>query len=218
MILTVTLNPAVDKTVYIPGFAVNEVNRVQHVILDPGGKGINVSKSVQALGGETLCLSILGGETGSYIKSALDEMGLSNDVVWSNHATRTNMKIVDLHLGTNTDINEAGAAVSKETLDTLWEMLKQAAKPGDIVVFAGKNPPGTPENLLAQWTGQLRQMGVRVCLDTVAEPMQLAVKEKPDVIKPNLEELQQLLGKTLQTDQIVDAARELTACGVGPEP
>ena len=81
MIITVTLNPALDKTVVLPGFAVNTVNRVESTRLDPGGKGINVSKSVQALGGKTLAIGVLGGGAGGYIKSALDVLGIENDMV-----------------------------------------------------------------------------------------------------------------------------------------
>ena len=215
MIITVTLNPAVDKTLMIPRFAVNEVNRVKETVMDPGGKGINVSKSVHALGGDTLCMGILGGETGTYIQKALYAMGLRQNMVMTGIPTRTNIKIVDLDLGTNTDINEPGAPVSAETLEALWNKLCAVAKPGDIVVFAGKNPPGTPDDTLAKWTRSLTEKGVSVFLDTVGEPMLLAMKEKPALIKPNREELEQLVGKELPTEEeILLAARQLNAQGI----
>lgn len=216
MVITVTLNPAVDKTVFVPGFSVNAVNRVEQIILDPGGKGINVSKSVQALGGKTVCLGILGGSTGSYIRSALDQMNVPHNMTESDSATRTNTKIVDLKLGTNTDVNEPGAAITQEQLEDVWNKLVCAAEAGDTVVFAGKNPPGTPEDLLALWTKELRKKNIRVGLDTVGIPMKLALREKPDIIKPNLEELALLIGKEPTGDaQVLDAARELTMDGVG---
>ena len=149
MIITVTLNPALDKTVTLPGFAVNTVNRVQKIRLDPGGKGINVSKTVKALGGNTLSIGILGGASGGYIKSALDRMNLPNDMVITGEATRTNIKIVDPVLMTNTDINEAGGPVSQQMLLAVWEKLTNVVKPGDTVVFAGKNPPGMEDGLMA---------------------------------------------------------------------
>lgn len=215
MIITVTLNPAVDKTLLVPGFAVDEVNRVQEVLMDPGGKGINVSKSVQALGGDTMCLGILGGETGNFIKTALDALKLRHDFVDSGIATRTNTKIVDLRLGTNTDINEAGAPAAPWMIDAMTEKLLSTAKSGDTVVIAGKNPPQTPSELLAVWTKQLRQIGVRVCVDTVGEPMRLALREKPAVIKPNKEELCELMGRSLISDEdVIHAAKELVASGV----
>ena len=215
MVITVTLNPAVDKTLIVPGFAVDAVNRVEEILLDPGGKGINVSKSVQALGGETLCIGILGGDTGSYIRQALDEMKLKHDMVLSHCPTRTNTKIVDLKLGTNTDINEAGAPITEQLLDSVWEKLCAAAKAGDTVVIAGRNPPGTPDVLLARWTRQLCQKGVRVCLDTVGLPMTLAVQERPSVIKPNREELSAFTGKIFADDiEVLAAAKELVDSGI----
>ena len=148
MIITVTLNPALDKMVILPGFAVNTVNRVQSIRLDPGGKGINVSKSVQALGGKTLAITALGGGSGGYIKAALDALGLPNDPVITDQVTRTNLKIVDPVLGTNTDINEPGKPLSQQALDSIWEKLSRAVQPGDTVVFAGKNPPEMADDLL----------------------------------------------------------------------
>lgn len=216
MIITVTLNPALDKTVTLPGFAVNTVNRVQNVCLDPGGKGINVSKSVHALGGKTLAISVLGGAAGGYIKTALDAIGLANEAVLVEAVTRTNLKVVDPVLGTNTDINEAGSPVSPETLQRVWQKVLHAARPGDTVVFAGKNPPEMDDGLLAQWIRQLKSLDVRVCVDTVGDPMRLALKEKPDIIKPNREELSELLGRELRTvGDIYTASRELVEQGVG---
>lgn len=215
MIITVTMNPAVDKTLFIPCFSVNEVNRVQSVRMDPGGKGINVSKAAQVLGADTICLGILGGETGAYIRTALERKGLKCDMVCAEQTTRTNIKIVDLEKGTNTDINEAGEPVSDRVLEQLHQRITDLAKPGDTVVFAGKNPPGTPVDLLARWTRQLRAAGVRVCLDTVGEPMRLALQEAPSVIKPNQEELSEILGKTLATEQeVIEGAQQMLAMGL----
>lgn len=216
MILTVTLNPALDKTVTLPGFAVNTVNRVQSARLDPGGKGINVSKTVRALGGQTLVLGVLGGAAGGYIKTALDRMGLANDMVLTEEVTRTNIKIVDPILQTSTDINEAGGSVSQETLASVWGKLTQAVQPGDTVVFAGKNPPGVADTQLADWARQLHALDVQICVDTVGRPMRLAIREQPAIIKPNLMELEEIVERPLPTEAaILDAARSLSDQGVG---
>lgn len=216
MIITVTLNPALDKTMTLPGFAVNTVNRVQNIRLDPGGKGINVSKAVKALGGKTLSLGILGGAPGGFIKTALDQLELPNDMVITGEPTRTNIKIVDPVLMTNTDINEAGSPVARETLLAVWEKLTSVVKPRDTVVFAGKNPPGMADELLAAWIRRLKSLDVRVCVDTVGEPMKLALAEGPDVIKPNKAELSEIVGRNLISDaQVLEAAKELVAQGVG---
>lgn len=215
MIYTVTLNPAVDKTLIVPRFSVGAVNRTAKIIQDPGGKGINVSKSVQALGGESVCLGIVGGDSGRFLLSALDRLQLPHAMVLSEHATRTNTKIADPVLGTNTDINEPGETVTEALLLQVWQMLQEKVKPGDTVVLAGKNPPGTPEDLLAQWTKALKASGVKVCLDTVGAPMKLAVAEQPFLIKPNAEELEELLERKLESPaQIAEGARELVDRGV----
>ena len=215
MIITVTLNPALDKTVTLPGFAVNTVNRVQNIRLDPGGKGINVSKSIQALGGKTLAIGVLGGASGGYIKAALDRIGLANDMVITGGVTRTNLKVVDPVLGTNTDINEPGSPVNPEDLQKVWHKISEAVQPGDTVVFAGKNPPGMDDGLLAEWIRKLKSLDVRVCVDTVGVPMELALREKPDIIKPNRDELSALMGRDLRTNEdVLEAARALVSQGV----
>ena len=216
MIITVTLNPALNKTVTLPGFAVNTVNRVQSIRLDPGGKVINVSKAVKALGGKTLSIGILGGASGGYIKAALDKMELPNEMILSGEQTRTNIKIIDPVLKTNTDINEAGGVVVRETLLAVWEKLTALVSPGDTVVFAGKNPPGMADELLAAWIRRLKSLDVRVCVDTVGEPMRLALEEKPDIIKPNRAELSEIMGTNLISDQqVLDAAKQLVKKGIG---
>ena len=216
MIITVTLNPALDKTVILPGFAVNTVNRVSATRLDPGGKGINVSKVVKALGGKTLALGVLGGAAGGYIQAAMDKMELPNDMVLTGEITRTNLKIIDPLLQTNTDINEPGGPVSEETLDAVWHKLSRVVKPGDTVVLAGKNPPGMPDSRLADWVTRLHGMKVYTCVDTVGEPMHLAIAAQPDIIKPNREELAEIAGRRMVTDDdVLTAARELVGRGVG---
>ena len=111
MIYTVTLNPSLDYAVMVEEFALYKTNRTATEQMTPGGKGINVSKTVHALGGETLAMGIVGGATGGYIKTALDRAGVPNDFVIAEHPTRTNLKILDPVLGTTTDINEAGFPV-----------------------------------------------------------------------------------------------------------
>jgi 1-phosphofructokinase len=158
----------------------------------------------------------LGGASGGYIKAALDRLGLPNEMILSNEQTRTNIKIVDPVLKTSTDINESGAPVSRETLLAVWEKLMALVKPGDTVVFAGKNPPGMADELLAAWIRRLKSLDIRVCVDTVGNPMRLALEEKPDIIKPNKSELSEIMGTTLVTDaQVLDAAKELVRKGVG---
>ena len=142
MIYTVTLNPALDKTVEIPSFRIDAVNRITSVRTDPGGKGINVSKVIDKLGGSSIAMGILGGETGRTIQAALERMGLRTCFHFAEGETRTNMKIIDPVRHTNTDINEPGVTVSEAVLDGLLGELAGKIADGDIVVISGSLPAG----------------------------------------------------------------------------
>ena len=215
MIITVTLNPALDKTVTVRNFAVNHVCRVEEARLDPGGKGINISKVLHSLGGRSVAVGIVGGAAGEYIRDQLDLLGIRNDLVFCRAETRTNLKIVDPVRHTNTDINEPGAPVSLQALQEVWEKLTDLVNPGDTVAFAGKNPPGMADGQLADWIGQLRQEGVRVALDTVGMAMKIGVAAGPSIIKPNQAELEELCETELpDVPALVAAARKVVANGV----
>ena len=166
MIITVTLTPALDKTVILPGFRVDQVNRIQSLRLDAGGKGINVSKVLRALGTDSLATGILGGGTGRYIENSLREMGIASDFVWVEQETRTNLKVVDPQKHTNTDINEPGAPVGADVIEAVYRKVEAAASPGDIVVLAGKAPAGTPDTVFADWIARLREKRRRIWTPT----------------------------------------------------
>lgn len=216
MIITLTLNPAVDKTVTLPVFRIGQVNRITDMRLDPGGKGINVSKVIHSLGGHSIAMGILGGATGEYIQSSLDHMGIEHDFITVPEATRVNMKIVDTKLGTNTDINEPGSPVDEKTLEALYQKLAGRVKSGDIVVLAGKTPPAVDEGIYAQWTHRLHRLGAKVYLDVDDKALRLGLEAKPDLIKPNEEEFSQLMGRKFHSiEETGRAAFELIERGIG---
>ena len=137
MIYTVTLNPALDKTVQIPSFRLGEVNRISAMRTDPGGKGINVSKVLRELGEPSVAAAILGGAAGQKIESALRALGIEGMYLFTGHETRTNLKIVDPTLHTNTDVNEPGAPADEAVLSKLLTQLTDRLRPGDLVVLSG---------------------------------------------------------------------------------
>ena len=215
VIYTVTLNPAVDKTVYVDNFTVDAVNRATSVRQDAGGKGINVSKTIQQLGGSSTAVAFLGGPSGSFIASALGEMGITVRSFAVDGSTRTNTKIVDLVSKTYTDINEPGAVVSEELLSDALAILALEVNPGDIVVLSGSLPAGAPVDTYATWTRACRDAGARVFLDADGEALTRGIAAKPYLVKPNEVELGRMLGRELhETDEILDAARELVERGV----
>lgn len=216
MIITVTLTPALDKTVILPDFCVDRVNRIQSLRLDAGGKGINVSKVLKSLGTDSLATGILGGSTGRFIEEKLKEEDIACDFAWVDQDTRTNLKVVDPLRHTNTDINEPGAQVSVAVLESVFRKAAAAAKPGDIVVLAGKAPSGADPDLFGLWTNRLKALGIRVYLDADGDLLQEGVRACPALIKPNDQELSRLMGRELKDlSQITEAARQLVESGVG---
>jgi 1-phosphofructokinase len=210
MIYTVTLNPALDKTVEIVDFSIDCVNRVSSLRTDPGGKGINVSKVIRSLGGRSVAVGLLGGETGRTIGAALKSLGLETDFMMVSGETRTNLKVIDPAGHTNTDINEPGFSVSEEILSELLKHLRTRLQKDDIVVLAGSLPKGAPEDTYRRWGAACREAGAKVMLDADGVALRAGLASSPYLIKPNHHELAALIGEMLQTPQdLLRAARRL---------
>lgn len=216
MIYTVTLNPALDKTVTVPRFEVDAVNRVAELRQDAGGKGINVSKVLAKLGGKSRALALLGGQTGQQVEGMLAEAGID---VWPFAAageTRTNLKVVDPVLDTHTDINEPGPKASPETLAQMLDALVAALSPNDIVVLSGSLPAGAATDTYATWARACTATGARVFLDADGEPLARGLEALPYLTKPNEVELGRICGRELADEQdVIAEARRLVGRGVG---
>ena len=210
MIYTVTLNPALDKTVEILSFTVDSVNRITQMRTDPGGKGINVSKVIGKLGSKSIATGILGGATGMAIQSALENMGLESSFHFAEGETRTNLKVVDPACHTNTDINEPGLTVSEDLLNNLLNELLAKLGGEDIVVLSGSLPKGAPKNTYYTWVKACRETKAKVILDADGELLKAGLEAGPYLIKPNNHELSGLLGEKLETPKELErAARSL---------
>ena len=215
MIYTVTLNPAIDKTVVISDFTAGKVNRVEQLREDAGGKGINVSKCLKALGTQSVAVLLLAGDAGRHLAGLLEQEGLSLLCIEAEGQTRTNLKIVAPVLGQNTDINEPGVQASEETLGRLLNLLCEKVTPDDIVVLSGSLPVGAPADTYRRWTEMLQEKGAKVFLDADGEAMAEGVKGKPYLVKPNETELARLLGKPMETEeQILSGGRALLEMGI----
>lgn len=215
MVYTITLNPAVDKTVVIPNFASGTVNRIQNMRIDAGGKGINVSKCLQSMSVDSVVCTILGGSSGKKILSLVTEQGLNVLSVSVAGETRTNLKIVDTQQHENTDINEPGPLVPDEVIYRLQQIIAERITTGDVVIMSGSLPKGVQAELYRVWTDYFNGLGARVILDADGEQMRQGVKAKPYLVKPNDLELSRLIGRVLTgEDELVAAGKQLLDEGV----
>lgn len=215
MIYTVTLNPAIDKTVVIENLHTGTVNRVASVREDAGGKGINVSKCLKNLGVPSVAAMILAGDTGKRLEAMLAQMQIPTLTVCAEGESRTNFKIIDPVKGENTDINEPGPVVTAELLGAFRAALSERIAAGDILILSGSLPAGVDRGLYGQWTEYFRGKGVFVYLDADGEPMRKGLAAVPYMIKPNNDELAALLGKErLTTEQMLAEGKRLLASGI----
>ncbi len=214
-IYTVTLNPALDKTVQVPNFAVDQVNRITWLRRDAGGKGINVSKVIAKLGGESTAIAVLAGQTGKWIADTLGENNIKVQAISVPGETRTNLKFVDTEGGTNTDINEPGPEVTDTVLDQALADVIAKTSAGDIVVLSGSLPRGASADTYGRWTRALRDAGLKVYLDADGAALSAGLEQKPYFTKPNNHELSAMLGRELtDVDAIAAAASEIVAGGI----
>lgn len=215
MIITVTLNPAIDKTVEVQGFSHGGLNRIQRVEYDAGGKGINVSKTIHELGGESIATGFLAGNGGRTILHVLSENKITCDFVEVQGETRTNTKVVEPD-GTLTELNEPGPVITQEDLQALKKKLSGYAKPENIFVFAGSIPMGVPKDFYRELIELVKAQGATVLLDADGEAFRCAVVAKPDFIKPNHVELAEYCGLAHDAGvlELTEAAEHLQEKGL----
>ncbi|WP_070000743.1 1-phosphofructokinase [Cellulosilyticum sp. I15G10I2] len=210
MIYTVTLNPAVDKTIILSNLLVDQVNRAETVREDAGGKGINVSKMIKNLKGESLALGICAGKTGVFIQDQLDKIGIKHHFIQAEGQTRTNIKIVDKRHQTYTDINETGAPVSDEVLKQLEELIFSYLTEGDFLVLAGSVPANVSKAIYKKWIQRANLVQAKVILDADREMLREGIDAEPYLIKPNIHELEELCGQKIETiDKAIKLAKSL---------
>jgi 1-phosphofructokinase len=215
-VVTVTLNPAVDQTLSIPGFAAGRVNRVIESRSVPGGKGVNVSCILADLGIEVTATGFLGMDNRGLFEEVFDLKSIHDRFVTLDGMTRIGLKIVDDLTGQTTDINFPGLVPPQEQIDDLFERISEEIEPGRWVVLSGSVPAGLPDDLYARLIDWIQDQGGRVVLDTSGRPLREALASRPEVVKPNVDELSELVGRSLETPEAVrEAGDSLLARGVG---
>ncbi len=218
MIVTVTLNAAVDRTLTVPNFQFGHRHRASHSLTSAGGKGINVARALKRLEAPVLATGLAGGRTGERIVEELALEGILSDLVRISDESRTSFAVVDPTAGSLTAIYEWGPAVRPEELQMLTDKLHYLARVASYVVFSGSLPRDVENAFYANAIRDLNRRGVRTVLDAEGEPLRLGVEAEPFLVSPNQQEAESLVGQEFMDEEdfvmALDAIADLGARNV----
>ncbi|WP_438292539.1 1-phosphofructokinase family hexose kinase [Streptomyces sp. HUAS TT7] len=207
MILTVTLNTALDITYRVPALVPHASHRVEEVAERPGGKGLNVARVLAALGHEAVVTGFAGGPSGEVLRALLAELAPVDELVPIAGATRRTIAVVDAVSGDTTQLNEPGPLVSPAEWDAFVATYGRLLDGAEAVALCGSLPPGLPVGAYAQLVRQARTAKVPVLLDTSGEALRRGIAARPDLVKPNADELARLTGSREPLRAARDARR-----------
>ena len=212
---TVTLNPAIDKTYFINGFSVDNVNRVERIKINMGGKGVNVAVTAARCGLPTIASGFLSGYNGQMIARYLKDEGVSADFVYTEGETRTNIKIMDGENHTHTDLNETGPEALEADVRALFDKVADMAVKSDVVYLGGSFPPGVDATIYKELITVIKEKGAKAVLDADGDALREGILALPHIIKPNQAEMERLTGTRLKTvNDVVRAAKKIYDSGV----
>src|SRR5437868_1778623 len=211
MIVTVTLNAAVDRTLTVPNFQRGQRHRASAGVTLAGGKGINVARALKLLGVPVVATGLVGGTTGSRIVEELTSEAILNDFVHIEGESRTSTAIVDPTGGTYTEIYEWGPAVKPEELDTLREKLRYLSQGAELVVFAGSLPRDVDDGFYADAVHELARRHVPAVIACDGEPLRLAVEAEPLFVCTRQPEAEALVGQEFHDDEDFELGLERIA-------
>ncbi len=214
-IITVTLNPCIDKTIILKSFCEGGLNRSEHVRQDVGGKGINVGKVLRNFGLDVLAMGIAGNRNRTILLDELEERGIAHQFLSVSGENRTNYKIFDANKGQITEINEPGFVVSEQELEQFTHLLEKELPNARLLVLSGSVARGIFPDVYGQFIALAKNHGVKTVLDADGELLHRGLSFKPFAIKPNLYELEQYCGKKLNTiNEILSCGREILERGI----
>lgn len=212
-VVTVTLNPAIDRTVTISNFTAGSVNRVEAERSNPGGKGVNVACALAEYGHRVAATGFLGRENAAPFEAHFAQKGIADHLIRIAGQTRVGIKISDPKLNQTTDINFPGPTPSARNVEDLQTWL--SVLDASWVVLGGSVPPGLDAAIYRDLIRSLKGQGIRVALDASGPPLHLGLEAKPHLFKPNIFELGELLGRELVGESaVIEAARQLIASGI----
>lgn len=215
MILTVNLNPNMDKTLKVENLQLGEGNQVTPMCSEAAGKGINVALAVKHLGGEPFCIGLNHSINGRLITASLEQAGILYDMVTVPGELRTSLKVVDSSTGVCTVLTEQGGFVPAEAIQDLRFRILRAADRCSIVTLSGSVPKGVPQKIYADIIEDLHRCGARVVLDADGGLLKKGLKAAPWMVKPNLEEMETLFGSVYQKkSQVIEDAKKIISKGI----
>ena len=214
MILTVTLNAAIDRTVAVPNFRLGRRHRAVESRTVAGGKGINVARALNLLGRPVIATGFVGGPSGTRVVEQLHEESVLTDFTRIAAETRINLAVIDPTSGEQTEINERGPAVSAEEVERLFDRIGYLAGGAKLCVLAGSVPPGAGDDLYARLIDDLSRRGVPVILDAEGEAMLAGVRAGASMVTPNEREAEELVGQEFaDKSDLAQGLRELVRLG-----
>jgi 1-phosphofructokinase/tagatose 6-phosphate kinase len=216
MIITITLNAALDKTLEVPNFTPGRRHRTVDQTTMPGGKGVNIARAIKRLGQPVIATGLTGGATGTRIEEALSHEAILNGFIRIREESRTNTAVLDPTTGEHTEINERGPLISAMELELFRDKLLYLAKGAGMCVFAGSLPRGVEPDIYASLIREVKKLGVLTIVDTDGDPLRLAVRAEPHVVSPNELEAEELVGHEFNDDDDrAQAVLEMIQMGAG---
>ena len=215
MIATVTLNPSLDRHVAVDNLVLDDTNRWVSMKYQPGGKGINVSRVVFELGGDTKAYGFVGGVEGEILKKLLKDHKVPCDFTSIHNDIRSNFIITDLKTHRQTRISAPGPRIAAGELKKLVDKITCIKPKPSHIVFAGSVPPGVPQEIYFELITKMKAMGICTVLDSADQWLREGVRAKPDIIKPNVREAQGLMGVELKSEEdIIYAVKTIVSSGI----
>ena len=213
MIVTLTVNPAIDRTITVDRLAFEDRSHILSIKESPGGRGINSSCVIHSFGGETLAIIPAGGSAGKRFADFLNDCGFPIVVVPIQNEVRTNLTITDSH-GLTMELNERGPVIEKSELAKIEKTIRGKLENAHWLMLCGSLPPGVPARFYAQLIAAARKRGVKTLLDTDGDALSEGIEAKPTVVSPNQQEAERLLNTALLTrTHYLHAAERMRAMG-----
>lgn len=215
MILTVTLNAAIDKRYVVSGFREGEVNRVLECAYTPGGKGLNVSKPASIAGADVVATGFVGGHAGNYIVDSLKDFNIKSEFYHMKAESRSCINIWDVEKKKQTEFLEPGFTVGGEDFERFAAKFTELVEDADVVAMSGSVPKGLDGRAYQRLVAIVKAAGKKVILDTSGNLLKMGIEAKPTMVKPNIDEIRMLTGSRCDShEELIDAAKKIYEAGV----